>query len=223
MTSMPTAETVAAFALVSALLIVVPGPSVLFIVGRALALGRRDALVTVVGNAGGVLLQVMAVAAGLGALVSRSIVVYTTIKYLGAAWLVWLGISAWRRAGTVADDESAVASAIDAGAPMVSGRRAMVEGFVVGISNPKAIAFFVAILPQYADPSVGPVGIQMAVLGVVFAVIALVLDSGWALGAGSARAWLARSPRRLVGLRRTGAVTMAGLGVHLALTGRPTT
>jgi threonine/homoserine/homoserine lactone efflux protein len=210
---MPSGASLGAFAALAFVLIIVPGPSVLFVVSRAVALGRRAALLTVVGNALGVYAQVVLVALGLGAVVSRSIAVFTVVKLIGAAYLVWLGVQAIRH-------RRALASALDATGSLRPAKRVLLDGAVVGASNPKSIAFFVAILPQFVDPNGTPPGAQMALLGLVFVGIALVSDSAWALAAGTARSWLARSPRRLERLAAGGGLVIAGLGVQLALTGR---
>jgi threonine/homoserine/homoserine lactone efflux protein len=203
----------AAFALASLVLIVIPGPSVLFVIGRAVVLGRRAALATVLGNCAGVYVQVAAVALGLGVIVERSVVVYDAIKLAGAAYLVWLGVKTFR---------SRRALALALGAPVTpkSGRRILREGFVVGVTNPKAAVFFAAILPQFTDPSLGHVPLQMLILGVVFMAIALVCDGAWALVAGSARDRFVSSARRLDAIGGAGGVVLVGLGVGLAVTGR---
>lgn len=210
---MPSSGAFAAFAALSAALIVVPGPSVMFIVGRALALGRRAALWTVVGNAAGVYVQVLGVAAGLGVLVERSAALFATVKLAGAAYLVWLGIQAWRhRHDAAIDDRGPVAAR--------PWRAVAAEGFVVGVANPKAIVFFAAILPQYVVADGAPAAVQMALLGLVFVALALVLDSVWAVAAGTARHWFAGSPRRRARLGGAGGLTMIALGTRLAFTGR---
>jgi threonine/homoserine/homoserine lactone efflux protein len=204
---------VLAFALVSFALILVPGPSVLFIVGRALSLGRRSALETVAGNAAGEYAQVLAVAFGIGAIVERSVAVFTAVKLVGAAYLVFLGIRAIRRRRSLAfvlEQEPAARSR----------RRVVREGFVVGVSNPKSLAFFVAVLPQFVVPTAGPASLQLLLLGLVWVAVALVSDSSWALLAGQARAWLGGSPRRLETFGATGGAMMVGLGLSLALTAR---
>ena len=200
-----------AFLLASVVLLVMPGPSVLFVIGRSLALGRRGGLLSVVGNTLGMLPLLAAVALGVGALVASSVVVFTIVKLVGAAYLVWLGAQAIRhrhRAGS-------------ASAPVLraSAWRLLRQGFVVGITNPKTIAFFVAVLPQFVDYSAGAIPLQLLQLGVLFAVLALACDSVWALAAGSARDWFARSPRRLSALGATGGGMMIGLGGVLALSG----
>jgi threonine/homoserine/homoserine lactone efflux protein len=213
---MPPAERLGAFALASLILIVVPGPSVLFVIGRSLAYGRRGGLLSVVGNALGVLPLVAAVALGLGAVVAASATLFTAIKLAGAAYLVYLGIQAIRHRGL------ARAQMRGAGHTDLSSATLLRQGFVVGVSNPKTIVFLVAVLPQFVSVASGVVPMQMMVLGAVFVVLALASDAIWALAAGSAQEWFARSPRRIAGLRATGGAMMVGLGATLALTGNRT-
>jgi threonine/homoserine/homoserine lactone efflux protein len=203
-----------AFALLCVVIIAVPGPSMLFTVGRALTVGRREALLTVAGNAVGVYLQVVAVAVGIGAIVQESILVLTVIKFVGAAYLVFLGVQAIRHRRKVTE-------ALSAGIPTVlPSRRALRDGFVVGLTNPKVIVFLVVALPQFTDAAAGSVPLQMLVLGALFPAIALVMDSMWALLASTARAWFSRSPRRLEMVGGTGGLMMIGLGATIAVTGR---
>lgn len=199
------------FAIAAALLIALPGPSVLFVIGRTLALGRRAGLLSVVGNAGGMLVQTSLVALGVGAIVAQSIVVLTVIKFAGAAYLVFLGIQAIRH-------RHDVSAPVEQAVPR-STLRLLGEGFVVGITNPKSIIFFVAILPQFIVPRVGAIPVQLADLGLTFVLLALVMDSTWVLTAGAARQWFARSPKRLSQLGVVGGVVMIGLGGALAATG----
>ena len=205
----------AAFAALTFLMVVVPGPSVLFTISRALTVGRRDALLTVVGNAAGVYTQVVAVAFGLGVLVTTSAAVFTAIKIAGAIYLVYLGIQAVRHRRKLTD---AMAAKVRA----TPGRVLTVlrDGFVVGFANPKSIVFLAALLPQFVEPATGSVPAQMLLLGLCLPAIALATDSGWALVAGTARAWFARSPKRLEMVGGTGGLVMIGLGTTLAFTGR---
>ena len=204
-------ENLAAFALAALALAALPGPSVLFIIGRSLSLGRAAGLLSVLGNASGMALQVIAVAAGIGALVSSSIVAFTIIKFLGAAYLIYLGVQAIRHRNQVMDAASR--------ATPRTLRRVYGEAVIVGVSNPKSIVFFVAILPQFVSRDSGSVPLQLAELGVVFLLFAVLFDSIWALTAGSARRWFATSPTRMANLGATGGVLMIGLGGGLALTG----
>jgi len=201
---------ITSFALVALILILVPGPSVLFVVGRALSLGRGPALLTVVGNAAGEFVQVMAVAAGVGELVQRSAAAFEVMRLVGAAYLVFLGVRAIMRRR----DSSAMLSR-DRISP--GRRRVLWDGFLVGVSNPKSLAFFIAVLPGFVDSTSGAVFLNLLVLGLIWVVIALLSDSLWALAAGQARSWFGRSPRRLEAMGATGGATMIGLGVYLAV------
>lgn len=200
-----------AFALASVVLIVIPGPSVLFVLGRSIALGRRGGLLSVLGNALGMLPAITLVALGIGALVAQSVVVFTIVKVVGAAYLVFLGVQAirHRRARAMPDAVRVPRSTF----------RLLLEGFVVGITNPKTIAFFVAVLPQFVDHGVGAIPWQLAELGLLFFLLALIMDGTWALIAGTARDWFARSPKRAEHLGAAGGVMMIGLGGTLLVAG----
>ncbi|GAT73633.1 LysE family translocator [Microbacterium hydrocarbonoxydans] len=203
-------ENLLAFTITSVAIIVIPGPSVLFVIGRSIALGRRAGLLSVLGNTLGLIPAVLAVAFGVGAIVAASVVMFTVIKIAGALYLVWLGIQAirHRHARTHLASETRTSS-----------WKLLRQGFIVGITNPKTIAFFLAVLPQFVAPRAGAVWLQLLVLGLVFLVLALACDSIWALTAGTARAWFARSPRRVSTLSGVGGAMMIGLGGGLALTG----
>jgi len=203
-----------AFVLLSYALIIVPGPNVLFVVSRSLQLGRLAGVAAVLGGQLGVYVQVIAVALGVGELVQRSVLVFTAIKLAGAMYLIFLGVQAIRH-------RKSLATALGTGEmPRAGTRRMLRDGFIVGIGNPKAIVFFAAVLPQFADRSAGHVPLQLLLLGAIFMIIALISDSMWALAAGTARAWFARSPRRLERIGGAGGLVMIGIGASLALTGR---
>ncbi|RPE36893.1 LysE family translocator [Kitasatospora cineracea] len=210
---MVSADRLLAFAAMSSLLIVIPGPSVLFVIGRALAQGRRAALTTVAGNTTGAYALVVAVAFGVGAVVERSVLLFTLLKLAGAAYLVFLGVRAWRERGSLRAAFSAAGAAR-------SGLRTFWEGFTVGVTNPKTIVFFAAVLPQFVDRGQGRVPAQMLLLGLVFNLIAVVSDMAWGLVAATARDWFARSPQRLSLVGGVGGIAMIGLGVTVAATGR---
>lgn len=200
-----------AFLIASVVIIAIPGPSVLFVIGRSIALGRRAGVLSVIGNALGTVPAALAVSFGVGAIVASSVVAFTAIKIVGALYLVWLGVQAIRKR----DDRRADALGIRT----TSALTLITQGFIVGLTNPKTIAFFVAVLPQFVDPAAGPVWTQLLLLGLTFQLLALLCDSIWALAAGTARTWFARSPRRISALSGTGGVMMIGLGGTLALTG----
>jgi threonine/homoserine/homoserine lactone efflux protein len=209
---MPSTEHLLAFLLAGVVLVAVPGPSVLFIVGRALAHGRRAALTSVAGNTTGVVLIVVAVALGVGAVAAASAAVFAALKLVGAVYLVYLGLQTWRHRGNLA------AALGRPGAP--PGRRVYWQGVAVGATNPKVLVLFVALLPQFTDPEAGSPVTQMLVLGLLFTFLAAMLDSVWGLAAGAARDWFATSPARLRRVGGTGGLMMIGLGATLALTGR---
>lgn len=202
-----------AFALTSFVLIAIPGPSVLFTISRALTVGRPGALLTVLGNAAGVYLQAVAVALGIGTVVTRSVEVFTVVKLLGAGYLVFLGVQAIRHRHSLTEAMGRQMTAVRT-------RRMLLDGFVVGAANPKTIVFFVAVLPQFVDRAAGEVSLQMLLLGSLFPLIAVASDSVWVLVAGTARTWLARSPRRLAAIGGAGGLAMIGIGANLAVTGR---
>jgi len=202
-----------AFLLTVFVLIAIPGPSVLFVVSRGVTLGRRAALATVAGNSGGLAAQLLFVALGLGSLLARSVFLFTLLKLAGAAYLVVLGLRMLR-------NRRALAAVLDATVVPKATRRILREGFVVGVTNPKSLIIFTAVVPQFVDRGSGHIQLQLAVLGAVCVIVALVSDSGWALASGTARLWLARSPRRLALVGGAGGLAVIGLGISLAVTGR---
>ncbi|MFE0630528.1 LysE family translocator [Streptomyces sp. NPDC058864] len=206
-------DRLAAFALVSLVLVVIPGPSVLFVIGRALAHGRRVALTSVAGNTLGSYVLVVAVALGVGPVVERSALLFAALKLAGAAYLVYLGVKALRHRRDLTMASGGAGAARGA-------LRTLGEGFVVGVSNPKTMVFYAAVLPQFVDRPAGHVTVQMLLLGLVFNAIALVSDSTMGLVAAAARSWFARSPRRLSLVGGAGGLAMIGLGVTVAATGR---
>lgn len=210
---MPSTDHVLAFALTTIVLVIIPGPSVLFTIGRALSVGRRAALITVVGNAAGAYLQVVAVAVGLGALVASSITVFTVVKVAGAVYLIYLGVQAIRH-------RRLRHQATETDVAVTRTRKVLREGFVVGLTNPKMIVFLAAALPQFVDRGAGQVPAQMLVLGALVPVITLTFDGLWALVAGTARTWFAQSPRRLEAMGGAGGVAVIGVGAGLAVSGR---
>jgi threonine/homoserine/homoserine lactone efflux protein len=215
---MPSTNQLLAFVVASILFIQVPGPSLLFTIGRALTVGRRDALLSVVGNTLGLVVQVAGVALGLGALVAASATAYTSLKLVGAAYVVWLGVQAIRHR---ADARLTMTAAEPAPRGSASPWRSVWTGVLVGVTNPKTIVFFAAFLPQFIDPGASAAP-QLLLLGAVFGVLAVASDSCWALAAGRARDWFAREPKRLDRLGATGGLMMVGLGATLATTGSST-
>jgi len=202
----PTSHLVA-FSLASFAIIVVPGPSVLFTLARGIAWGRLVAVLTAVGNSLGILVLSALVAVGLGPVLAHSKLFTTVVEVAGGLYLLWLGADALRHRRA----HAASLTEREPTKPPVA--RVVRQGFVVGGFNPKALIFFVAVFPHFVDRSSGNVTVQLLLLGVIFTLIAMLSDGTWAMIAGTARAWLAGSPRRLVVLRTIGGVVMLGLGV----------
>ncbi len=205
------ASNLLAFIAASFVIIVIPGPGVLFTIGRALALGRRAALVSVFGHAAGIFVALLLVSVGLGTLLAASALALTAVKFAGALYLMYLGIQAIRQ-------RKALRAALNA---QIDPAEAKVfrQSVFVGLTNPKAIVFFSAVLPHFAEPSAGSLPLQFLILGSIFLAIALVSDSAWGLLAASARAWFARSPRRLEAVGGAGGAMIFGLGASVALSG----
>ena len=210
---MISAGNLAAFAVASFVIIVIPGPSVLFVIGRALSLGRGPAIASVVGNALGVYLVAVLIALGLGTVVQRSETAFLAVKAVGSVYLIWLGIQAIRH-------RHGLAQALAADVERTSPWRAARQGFVVGLANPKALIMFGAVLPQFVNRSAGHVPVQMILLALVSFGIALVSDSLWAVAAGGVRSWFTGNPHRLALVGGTGGLAMIGVGVSVAVTDR---
>ena len=209
---MPSASTLAVFALASFLLIVVPGPAVLYVVTRSIAQGRRAGLVSMLGVEAGGLVHVTAAAIGLSAIIASSATAFTVVKLAGAAYLISIGV---RR--LVAREEALPAATV-AGR---SAKRLFAQGVVVNVLNPKTAVFFLAFLPQFVDPARGTVTLQFLVLGLTFVAVAMVSDGAYALAAGTAGDRLRGSERVRRWLGRFSGAVFVGLGVTAALTGRP--
>ncbi|KRB77418.1 lysine transporter LysE [Nocardioides sp. Root190] len=203
------------FGLAAFVLIVIPGPSVVFVVSRAVSYGQRVAVASVLGNTAGLFLVMSLVCLGLGAVVAESIVVFTVIKLAGAAFLIWLGVQAFRHRHEMRIGDGGQR------APL-AGWQAFRQGFVVGVSNPKGFMMFAAILPPFVDRTAGAASVpaQMFTLGCVAVALGVLCDSTWALAAGRAREWFVASERRGSMLGAVGGTSMIGLGVAMAVTGR---
>ncbi len=197
------------FVLASMVIIIVPGPSVLFTLARAVAWGRTVAVLTVLGNSLGTLLLSGLVALGLGPLLQRYNSLSRVIQVAGGLYLVYLGIEALRHRRRHA------AAMVETSEDRPSRGRIVRQGFTVGVLNPKSLVFFAAIFPHFVDRGRGSVTLQLVVLGVLFSVMAFCSDSTWGIVAGTARQWLAGDPRRLVTLRTIGGVVMCALGVSI--------
>lgn len=209
---MLTADRLLAFTLTAAVVIVVPGPSVLFLVGRALSAGRRVGLASVLGNSLGLLVMVFVVAAGLGEAVSRSTELLTGVQLLGAGLLIWWGIRSIRQRSRVVGSQAGAPEQPSVGAGG-SVRNVVGEGFVVGVTNPKGVILLVAILPPFVDADAGSTSLQLLVLGAVAVALGVISDVVWVLAAAGVRAWFAGSLRRAEALSIVGGAMMIVLGV----------
>lgn len=194
--------------LVAAIVIILaPGPSVLFAIARAISFGRISALATVGGNALGMFTLSILVAFGLGPILEASEIAYLAVQFLGGLYLIYLGISAIRRSQIHAADM------VKSGEVRPGHLKSLREGFWVGALNPKGLVFFAAILPQFIDREGSSATYQLLLMGATFGVLSFVLDGIWGLLAGTVRESLANTPSRLVLMRRIGGVVMILLGV----------
>ncbi|GGC75740.1 LysE family translocator [Chelatococcus reniformis] len=196
-----------AFLLITMVLIITPGPIVTLVIATGATQGIRPALVTVAGTIVGNGLLVGAIAFGLAWLLKSSAILFEVIRWAGAAYLVWLGVQAWRNAGKVTE------------LPAPPHHVHFWRGFVVALSNPKTLAFFTAFLPQFVDPAL-PSDYQLAVMCAVSVGMAAATDSGWAIASGLGRAWFLKGNRARM-LARISGLTLIGGGVWLSLTRRP--
>ncbi|MDP4589408.1 MAG: LysE family translocator [Candidatus Nanopelagicales bacterium] len=199
------------FVLASVAIILVPGPSVMFVIARAVAWGRLTALITALGNALGMLLLSVFIAVGLGPLLQRYELLLIIVQVLGGMYLIHLGIDAWRHKQEHADDMVKIEEV------KPSNYQILRQGFTVGALNPKALVFFSAVFPQFVDPDVGSITIQLLFFGAIFTALALVLDGTWGVLVGSSRDWFVTSRNRLVFLRTVGAVVMMALGIGVII------
>ena len=207
---MPDAATLAVFAVAAVTLLVIPGPAVLYIVSRSVGQGRAAGLASVCGIHVGSLLHVAAAALGLSALLVSSALAYDTVRYLGAAYLVWLGVQR-----LLARDEDAG----PAGAARERLGRVFAQGVVVNVLNPKTALFFFAFLPQFVDAAAGSVPFQVAVLGATFVGLGLITDGAYALLASTGAGLLRRRRRAARASRLVSGGVLVGLGVTTALAG----
>ncbi|HEY3293727.1 MAG TPA: LysE family translocator [Candidatus Nanopelagicaceae bacterium] len=197
------------YAIASMIIIIAPGPSVLFIIARAIAWGRKTAVFSVIGNVSGAFLLSVLVALGLGPVLQHSSLAYSAVQWGGGAYLIYLGIDALRHRRVHAADMTMKSGV----AP--SALRSVRDGFWVGVLNPKTLVFYAAVLPQFIDRDRGHVTFQLLLLGAIFAIMAMISDGSWGLLAGTAREWLANDPTRLLKLRTLGGMVMIALGIFV--------
>jgi threonine/homoserine/homoserine lactone efflux protein len=191
-------------------LLVIPGPAVFYILGRSIGQGRGAGFVSALGISVGSLVHTTAAAVGLSGLLMSSALAFGVVKYLGAAYLIYLGVQKLRR-----DESIALAD----GTTLVRLRRIFAQGIVVNVLNPKAALFFFAFLPQFVDPARGNVAGQILFLGVLFAALGLASDSLWAFSAGSVAHWLRCNARWMRTQRYVSGGMLISLGVATAFAG----
>ena len=209
----PDPDRLVVFVVAALALLVVPGPAVLYIVARSIHQGRRAGLASVLGIHVGTLVHIAAATLGLSALIVSSAVGFTAVKIAGAVYLVGLGL--WTLFSRTAETEEI---ALGGGANL---RRAFAQGIVVNVLNPKTALFFLAFLPQFVDPNAPHPALQIAFLGLTFAVLGMLTDSVWALAAGTAGGVLRRSRRFVTTQRYVTGTVYVGLGVATAFAGSP--
>ncbi len=198
------------FILASLALLVVPGPAVLYIVACSVSQGRLAGMVSAAGVQMGASVHIVAAALGLSAVLLSSALAFNIVKYLGAAYLIYLGVRQW-----LAREPATGAPA----APHEPLRRIFAQGVVVNVLNPKTALFFFAFLPQFVDPARGDVAAQVLLLGLLFVALAIVNDGAYALLAGSLGNWLRGNRRFWSGQRIFAGAVYVGLGVTAALSG----
>jgi threonine/homoserine/homoserine lactone efflux protein len=197
------------FALTAAVVVVVPGPSVMFIVSRALTVGRPAAMAAAAGNTFGTVVQGLLAAVGIGSLVAESEMLFNVIKWGGAMYLVAMGSRTLRNRKETSDTP---------GSDIEQSRRTVArQGFIVGLTNPKMIVFFSAALPQFVDRARGYVVVQMLVLLAIWGVLSLISDSSWGFAGGSLRTWSVNAPKRIERMVGLGGACVIGVGLVLAL------
>jgi len=203
---LPSSANLTAYLVLAAVIIVVPGPGVLFTIGRALVLGTKAALVGVLGSALGVGVQIVVISLGLGVAIQQSELLFLAIRVFGAGMITYLGVKAIL---SRADFDLEVQEKQSSASTVVR------QSIVVGITNAKTFVFFIAALPSFTSPELGNPVIQMLVLGAIFSVIGILSDSVYAIAAGQARSWLASSQQRLAAFRGIGGIALTLLGLYM--------
>jgi threonine/homoserine/homoserine lactone efflux protein len=203
------ADKLALFVLSSVALLLVPGPAVLYIVTRSLSQGRAAGLASMAGVNAGALTHTFAAALGLSAILISSAVAFTAVKFLGAAYLIYLGIRQFFTKGAFENIELKQDSL----------SRIFVQGYLVSIFNPKLALFFFAFLPQFVDVHRGSVTLQMLILGLIFVSLAAISDGTYAMLSSSLGRWLKRNPRFAARQKYVTGSVYVGLGLTAALTG----
>ena len=206
----PSHSSLALFVTGAIIVLVIPGPAVMYVAGRSIELGRRAGVLSALGISTGALVHVTAAALGLSALLVSSAMAFSTVKYLGAAYLIYLGVQKLRQ------DESLAPS--DARMPH-NLKRVFGQGVVVSVLNPKEALFFFAFLPQFVDPARGEIRAQILFLGLLFVCMGVISDSLWALSAGTVAQWLRGNSRWASAQRYVSGGTLISLGLVTAFAG----
>jgi threonine/homoserine/homoserine lactone efflux protein len=207
---LPDSGGLAVFILAALVLLVVPGPAVLYIVAQSISRGRLAGIVSMLGIQVGALVHVAAAAAGLSALLMRSSLAFDVVRYAGAAYLIFLGL---RRILGKEETETPGAP------PEKTLRRLFAQGVVINVLNPKTALFFFSFLPQFIDVDAGSVALQIVSLGLVFILLATLSDGMYALAAGSAAGWLRGRSGFVRGERYATGGVLVGLGLLAAFSG----
>lgn len=208
---MPSSISLLEFVAAALVILLIPGPGVLYVVARSIDQGRRAGLVSVLGLSAGVFVHIAAAVAGISAILLASATAFGIVKTLGAGYLIYLGLRALFARRKAAGVEAVVPRAM---------QRLFMDGVFVSILNPKIAVFFLAFLPQFVEPSRGPVPQQILLLGLIYVALALITDSGYALLADRVRRWLGGRIGQGPLPRYVSGSVYLGLGVSTALTGQ---
>ena len=210
---LPNHSSLLLFVSAALVLLAIPGPAVFYIVGRSIGQGRSAGLVSALGIGAGTLVHVAAAAVGLSALLMSSAVAFSFVKYLGAAYLIYLGIQKLRNQDSFHPTEESARSSLS---------HIFAQGIIVNVLNPKTALFFFAFLPQFVDPARGSVALQILFLGTLFAVMGVASDSLWALFAGTVAQRLKRNTCAMRAQRYISGGMLISLGVVTAFAGHGT-
>jgi threonine/homoserine/homoserine lactone efflux protein len=201
----------ALFAAVAWALIIAPGPDMLYVITRGMAHGRRAGMLSAVGVICGILVHTTAAAFGLTLILQTSAFAFLAVKYVGAAYLMYLGVKAWRDKSTFS---------LQTQTPVVSSRAVFWQGVLSNVLNPKIAIFFLAFLPQFVEKDGNQVTLQMVILGLTFAFFGLCFLLVVGYSSGAIGGWLTRRPHYAQTLQRVAGGILIGLGIRLALTER---
>jgi threonine/homoserine/homoserine lactone efflux protein len=214
---MPDTTQLALYLAAALVLAITPGPGIFYVAARTLAGGRAEGVASSFGTGLGGMVHELAGAVGVSAVVLASAELFTAVKLVGAAYLVWLGIRTVR----AARDDAVAALDGAPGAPPIGARRAFREGVLVEVMNPKTAAFFLAFVPQFVDPAQGNVALQFVVLGFLSVVLNTSADIVVAFAASGIRAGAAARPALVRRLREASGAAMVALGIAVAFARRP--